>query len=188
VTQDDVVGRVVDALVELGVPYMVAGSFASNLHGVPRMTQDADIVIDVDEPLVLRLVGLLQKDFYASEDAAREAVRLRRMFNAIHFDTGFKVDLVVKKLRPFSAEELRRRERGRLAGRAVDFATAEDTILTKLEWARLGDSERQYGDAVGIIQIQRDALDWPYLERWATELGLSDLLSRARRGEGFQLG
>jgi hypothetical protein len=91
---------VIDALLELGIPYMVAGSFASNLHGVPRMTQDADIVIDVDEPLVLRLVARLQPDFYATEEAAREAVRLHRMFNTIHFETGFKVDLVVKKVRP----------------------------------------------------------------------------------------
>lgn len=185
-TQDGVIGRVVEALVALGIPYMVTGSFASNLHGVPRMTQDADIVIDVDEPLALRLVALLQPDFYATEEAAREAVQLHRMFNAIHFETGFKVDLVVKKPRPFSSEELRRREPGRLGERTVDFATAEDTVLTKLEWAKLGDSERQYGDAVGIIRIQQAALDWVYLERWAAELGVLELLRRAQQGEPFR--
>ena len=181
-SQDEVIGRVVDALVELSVPYMVAGSFASNLHGVPRMTQDADIVIDVDETLALRLVRLLQREFYATEEAAREAVRLHRMFNAIHFETGFKVDLVVKKLRPFSSEELRRREPGKLGGRTVDFATAEDTILTKLEWAKQSGSERQVGDAVGIIRVQQDRLDWHYLERWAADLDLLDMLARARQG------
>jgi hypothetical protein len=150
------------------------------------MTQDADIVIDVDEPLVLRLVARLQPEFYATDEAAREARRLHRMFNAIHFETGFKVDLVVKKARPFSSEELRRREVGQLGRRNADFATAEDTILTKLEWARLGDAERQYGDAVGIIQVQRARLDWPYLERWAVPLGVLELLGRARDGEPFR--
>jgi hypothetical protein len=93
---------------------------------------------------------------------------------------------VVKKARPFSDEELARREGGPLAGRTVAFASAEDTILTKLEWAKLGDSERQFGDAAGIIQIQGARLSWPYLERWADALGLRELLSRARRGEGFR--
>ncbi|MBN1772401.1 MAG: hypothetical protein JXB32_14120 [Deltaproteobacteria bacterium] len=185
-TQEEVVGQVVDALVEAGVPYMVAGSFASNIHGVPRMTQDADIVVDLDEAGVARLVARLQGRFYVSDADALDAVRERRMFNAIHLETAFKVDLVVRKHRPFSVEELRRRAPGRLAGRTVDFATAEDTVLTKLEWARLGDSERQYADAVGIIGVQREGLEWAYLERWAANLGLSDLLQRARRGEPFR--
>jgi hypothetical protein len=185
-TQEDVVGLVIDALVEARVPYMVAGSFASNLHGVPRMTQDADIVVDLDETTATRLLTLLQPAFYVSDSAAREAIRTRRLFNVIHFDTAFKVDLVVRKHRPFSVEELRRRRHGPLAGRTVDFATPEDTILAKLEWAASGDSERQYRDAAGIVQVQQDRLDWDYLERWAAELGLTDFLARARRGDPFR--
>jgi hypothetical protein len=183
--QDEVVGRIVEALVQSGVPSMIAGSFASNLHGVPRMTQDADIVIDADEAAALRLVHLLEGDFYVSEDAALDAVRRRGMFNAIHFDSGFKVDLIVKKDRAFSAEELRRREPGLLAGKRVDFATAEDTILTKLEWAKLGHSERPYHDAVGIIRVQEPRLDWRYLEHWASDLGVANLLEQARRAGPF---
>ena len=183
-TQEEVVGRVVDALEGLGVAYMVAGSFASNFHGVPRMTQDADLVVEIDERGVLGLVRALENDFYVSEEAAREAVRLRRLFNAIHLATGFKVDLVVKKDRPFSDAELARRTRGMLAGRPVSFASAEDTILTKLEWARDAGSDRQLSDALGIIQIQGGSLDWPYLEKWADDLGVRDALENARRGAG----
>jgi hypothetical protein len=165
VTQDEVIGQVVDALVELGIAYMVAGSFASSLHGVPRMTQDADLVIDVDEPLALRLVARLQPDFYVTEEAAREAVRLHRMFNAIHFETGLKVDLVIKKPRPFSSEELRRRQVGKLGRRSVDFATAEDTVLTKLEWAKLGPPDEQRLHANGArrdrYMLSRSSYDTP---------------------------
>ncbi len=185
-TQEQIVVRVVKALVEAGVPHMVSGSFASNLHGVPRMTQDADLVVEADEAGLLRLVRQLQQEFYVTEDAARDAVRHRRMFNAIHLETGFKVDLIVKKRRAFSAEELRRRRPWPLAGQQVDFATAEDTVLAKLEWAQLGGSDRQYGDAAGIIRVQGARLDWSYLETWADALGIRGLLEKARRAEPFQ--
>lgn len=182
-TQEEVVASVIDLLERHGIAYMVAGSFASNFHGVPRMTQDADLVIDAGEDLIVQLVADMAAEFYVSEEAAREAARLRRMFNAIHLASGFKVDLVVKKARPFSDEELRRRRAGRLAGRAVQFASAEDTILTKLEWARMSGSARQYEDACGILQVQAAALDHEYLDRWADALGVRDLLGRARRDE-----
>jgi hypothetical protein len=186
VTQEEVVAQVVAAIDAIGANYMITGSFASNLHGVPRMTQHADIVVDLDEAAALRLVTLLEGDFYVSDEAAREAARLRRMFNAIHLATGFKVDLIVCKARAFSAEELRRRQPSTLAGRELHFATPEDTLLTKLEWALLGSSERQYGDALGILQVQSGRLDWEYLERWADDLGVRDLLERARHGRGFR--
>jgi hypothetical protein len=184
VTQEEVVGRVIDALENMGVIYMVAGSFASNFHGIPRMTQDADLVVELDEPGAIRLVRELEQDFYVSEEAAREAVRLRRLFNAIHLATGFKVDLVIKKDRPFSDTELARRTGGHLAGRRVSFASAEDTILAKLEWSRDAASDRQVADAQGIIQIHGARLDWSYLERWADDLGVRDLLERARPAAG----
>jgi hypothetical protein len=145
--------------------------------------QYADLVIEVDEPGVMRLVRQLELEFYVSEEAAREAVRLERMFNAIHLATGFKVDLVIKKDRPFSEAELARRTRGTLAGRQVSFASAEDTILAKLEWSRTTGSDRQYADALGIIQLHDTALDWNHLERWADDLGVRGLLDRARRGD-----
>ena len=178
-TQEEVVGQVIDALERLGVSYMIAGSFASNFHGVPRMTQDADLVVELDEAVAVALVRDLQHAFYLSE----EAVRLRRLFNAIHLATGFKVDLVVKKDRPFSAAELARRTRGQLAGRPASFASAEDTILTKLEWSRDAASARQYADALGIIRVQDASLDWAYLDHWADDLGVRELLDRARRGD-----
>ncbi len=185
-TQEEVVVAVVRELEGLDIPYMITGSFASNLHGVPRMTQDADVVVHVDQASASKLVERLEGEFYVSREAVREAVSLRRLFNVIHLATGLKVDLVVKKQRPHSDEELRRRCPGMLGGREVTFATAEDTVLSKLEWAQLAESDRQYFDAVGVIEVQAGQLDWPYLERWSEELGISDLLARARAGEPFR--
>lgn len=184
-TQADVVVHVIAILDDIGLEYMIAGSFASNYHGVPRMTQDADIVVDARGPTILALVERLAPDFYVSEDAARQAVRTRGMFNAIHLDTGFKVDVILKKSRPFSDAELARRQPGSLAGKPAVFATAEDTILTKLEWAKQGQSERQYQDALQLAQLQVTRLDWAYIEHWAQALGIDDLVARLRRGAPF---
>ena len=107
-TQDAVIAIIADHLDALGVPYMLVGSLASTRHGAPRMTHDADIVVDATAARLLALVGRLAGAFYMSEEATREAARRRGMVNAIHLETGLKVDLIVRKDRPFSVEELGR--------------------------------------------------------------------------------
>ncbi len=63
----------------------------------------------------------------------------------------------------------------------IRFATAEDTVLHKLMWYQLGNhvSDRQWGDVIGVIEVQADSLDRVYLERWACLLNVSNLLDRA---------
>jgi hypothetical protein len=175
---EEVLDRLLGTLERCRVPYMVAGSFASNLHGIPRATYDADIVVELDRPRLVRLVADLQAEFYVSEEAARDALARRSVFNLIHFETGFKIDLIVKKDRAFSREEFGRRIPARLAGAERWFASPEDVILTKLEWSKLGESERQFADALSVARVQGEALDRAYLERWARALGLQDLLER----------
>jgi len=64
----------------------------------------------------------------------------------------------------------------------VMFLRAEDSILSKLEWVRQGGSLRQIEDAGTVLDVQGDALDFAYLEKWAAEIGVSDLLERIRSG------
>jgi hypothetical protein len=180
VTQEEAVALVLDALESSGIDYMVVGSFAGNLHGAPRTTHDAGVVIEPSERAIRAALERLRDDFYVSDDAVTDALRRRTQFNVIHFESGMKIDLIVRKDRRFSETELHRRTRGPLAGRTVPFATAEDTFLTKLEWSRKSSSERQFLDACGIAQVQAAASDWDYATRWAPELGVSDLLERAR--------
>ncbi len=144
---------------------------------MPRPTNDADIVIDpVPEALERFVAELAFEGYYADTHRAREALRTRRLFNVIDPETAFKVDLIIRKDRPFSREEFSRRERHDLAGLPISIATAEDTILSKLEWARkAGGSERQLGDALGILRVCGDRLDRDYLERWVAALGVVDL-------------
>ena len=65
--------------------------------------------------------------------------------------------------------------------RKVYVTTAEDIILAKLEWYRLGNeiSDRQWRDILGVLKVQAGRLDLDYLRQWAAELNVADLLQRA---------
>lgn len=189
------VGPVAATLGELGVRFHVGGSVASSLRGVARTTLDVDLVADLRGTHVAALVQALEPTYYVSAEAVREAVRTRASFNLIHLETMLKVDVFVLKRRAYDQESF-----GRASLDALDPAddatrmpvsSAEDIVLHKLEWYRLGGeiSERQWLDVLGVLRVHEGTLDDPYLDRWAGELGLSELLSRARdaaRGERGQ--
>ncbi len=177
--------QVIDALEQLGVPYLIGGSLASTLHGVPRSTLDSDLVAALQPHHVEPLVKLLQDEFYVDDATMRKAVRDRRSFNVIHLATMFKVDVFVLKDRPFDYAQLEHATPQVIATdpeRRALVASAEDTILAKLEWYRQGGevSERQWRDVLGIVRVQAERLDWEYLRRQATSLGVVDLLAQVQ--------
>lgn len=184
--EQEVLARVTRLLADLGIPYMIAGSLASSFHGRPRTTHDADVIIDpVPEALDRLVAELSAAHLYVDLTVAREALRARRQFNVIDAASAFKVDLIVRKNRPFSFEEFARRQPAELAGIPVALATAEDTILSKLEWAKKGGgSERQLADVAGIIDVKGSELDREYIHRWAAALGILDLWRRASGTDG----
>jgi hypothetical protein len=180
VTLAELLAEIVRALDAAEVPHMVAGSLASTHHGEPRSTQDIDLVIDPSEATLAAFVaGLDSERFYVGD--ALGALERRDQFNVIDLTTGWKVDLVIRKDRAFSRSELDRRQPVVIAGVSTSVATAEDTILAKLEWAKEGGSERQRRDVVAMLTVQRDTLDTDYLYRWADELGVSEDLKAAFR-------
>lgn len=175
---------IVDAFEDLGVLYSVVGSIASSSHGMPRSTIDIDLVANLRMPHVAPLVAALTDTYYLDEDAARDAVRRRAMFNAIHLETMLKVNVYVLTDRACDQESFRRRARATLAddpsGRTFFFDTPEDTVVHKLEWYRKGEvSRRQWDDIRGVLRVQADALDIGYMEQWAAAIGVDDLLARA---------
>jgi len=178
VTVEEVAQLVLQALEEHEIAYMVVGSLASNIHGVPRATQDADIVIECNKPSLDSFMDSLQGNFYADKQMALDALKNRSMFNVIHYSSGFKIDLIVRKSRSFDLEEFERRIQMDFRGAARWVASPEDTVLAKLEWSQMSESERQFYDAVNIAKIQRSKLDIQYLKRWANELNISKLLDK----------
>lgn len=172
---------------EAGILYMVVGSFASMVYGEPRTTHDLDIVIDPSPAALEHFLTHIDMDaFYVDPDTARDALRRRGMFNIIDLRSAWKIDLVMRKERPFSREELARREDQEILGVVVPTATPEDTIVAKLEWAKEGASERQLRDVVGILRVQGDTVDREYISRWVEALGLEDQWERARALEEGQ--
>jgi hypothetical protein len=166
----------------LGIPHHVGGSAAGAVHGVPRMTADVDIVIDADSARLRALRDELSPEFYVSESAMNEALATRGTFNAIHVETSFKIDFFLVGLSAFDQEEHRRRAPRRLGDLEVPVKSAEDLILRKLSWFRAGGevSSQQWQDVLGLLAANRGALDETHLDQWAMELGLTDLLARAR--------
>jgi hypothetical protein len=182
----DVVRRITTALDAAGIAYMLTGSFASAHYGTPRSTQDIDLVIEATASQLRVLVDLLEgRGYYVEFESALDALRNESLFNVIDINAGWKIDLIIRKSRRFSKEEFSRRRRADVQGTPIFVASAEDVVIAKLEWSKLGGSLRQIEDAAAIIRIQADALDIPYLQKWVTELKLEDQWEAAKRAPGF---
>lgn len=167
-----------------GIPYAVGGSLASSLHGVMRSTLDVDIVADMKSEHIPALVAALSKEFYADDEMMKDAIAHHSSFNLIHYETAFKVDIFIRKLRAFDQMQLERRRPSVIATdpeESVYVVSPEDIILSKLEWYRMGGevSDRQWRDILGVLKTRADDLDLAYLRKWAGELKVGDLLERA---------
>jgi hypothetical protein len=175
--------RTVKTFDKLNIPYVVGGSFASSFHGLPRMTNDVDIVAVIEEKQIKLLVAEFENGFYVDEEMIKRAVRQKSSFNMIHFDTTFKVDVFIAKS-GFQEKEIERRQLKKMGiddNYSFYFSTPEDIVLAKLDWYRKGNyvASQQWSDISNVIRIQGERLDIEYLRNWASELNLSDLLEQA---------
>jgi len=173
-----------------GVRYFLGGSVASALYGEARSTRDVDLVAAMSPHHVEPFLGKLGEGFYADATAIYAAVAARRCFNVIQLETMVKVDIFVFKADPFGRSQFARRAARQLSPDdpvSIYVASAEDTVLAKLQWYREGGemSDRQWNDVIGVLKVQGATLDRAYLEEWARELGLKDLLHRALDDAGL---
>lgn len=164
---------VVTALESNGVPFMLTGSVAAAAHGAGRATMDVDLVIQATKAQLESVVDALEgPSTYLSRDAALEALATESMFNIVDTETGWKVDLILCKSRPFSQTEFARRQPLEFDGLSLWVASVEDIIISKLEWAKLGGSARQIEDVASLLRVAANDIDRAYLDRWIDGLGL----------------
>lgn len=177
----DVLRRVISALNQAGISYMLSGSFASAFYGSKRSTVDIDIVIDVmPEQMGSFLQALPPEQYYVDLDAALQALRQQSMFNLIDQKSSWKIDFIIRKSRPFSLKEFSRRQQVKFDDIAVYITSPEDVVLSKLEWAKMGQSQRQIEDVAAILELRWKSLDQEYIREWMTELGLEKEWDDAR--------
>ncbi len=174
---------VIDVLEQLNIPYVIGGSLASARHGTARATLDSDLVVQMNESDASRFVSQLQDTFYADEIMARNAVKNKSSFNLIHLETMFKVDMFIAKDDAFDRAQIDRRVAQAVAedsDRKIYVLSAEDILLAKLRWYRMGgeQSERQWRDVEGIVNVQGDRLDFDYLYKMSATMKIGDLLAR----------
>jgi len=178
----ELIKEVASRLKEAGIEYMMTGSMALAVYSIPRMTRDIDIIIQVSPEDTARIVQLFQDDFYIDESSVRQAVQGRRMFNIIHNESVIKVDFIVRKDEEYRALEFSRRQQIDIEGVSISVVAPEDLILSKLVWARQSNSELQLRDVRQMLTTIND-LDNAYLDRWSEELGVEDMLEKARANE-----
>jgi hypothetical protein len=174
------------ALEVLNVDYVVVGSVASSAHGEPRATMGIDLLARFTEPLLARLGVLLGTQFYFDVETAGEALRRGRPFNILSMRDVTKFDFFPAGADAFGSAQLARKEYARvdfLSDIEVPVASAEDVILAKLRWFDQGGrtSEKQWNDILGVLRVQGERIDWGYIEEWAPQLGVADLMAKLPR-------
>lgn len=181
-----------EAFEELNVPYLVGGSVASSIHGMPRTTQDVDFVAAMTAEQVPPFVAALQDECYVDADMIYDAIRTKSSFNILHLATMHKADVFVQNTGRWEEEKMARRgpEPVKIGDHEeiIQVASPEDMVLQKLFWYWLGGSvsDRQWLDVTGMLKVQASKLDYHYLRQWADELQLTDLLQRAYQDSGIE--
>lgn len=168
------------------IPYMLTRSFAAAYFGHTRATQDIDIVIAPDPEQLRALVASLpSSEYYVVLRDAIDAHRQQSMFNIIDMATCWKIDMIFQKRDPFHLQAFQRRKRVTFEDVPTWVISPEDLIISKLEWSRLGESERQIRDAAVVLQKRSPEIDRNYLESWVKELQLAPQWNSALQFAGI---
>ena len=175
-TELDALRDAVARLDRAGFAYMLSGSLAMSYYATPRMTRDIDLIVEMRLGDADAMRDAFGDAYYVPDDLA-EAFDGSGMFNLVHLASVVKVDVIVRKDETFRLHEFGRRRRVDLGGFEAWIVSREDLILSKLVWARDGDSEQQRRDVRNLMP----KADMAYLRHWAPALGVGELLDRLSR-------
>jgi len=180
-TGNEAVAALIGELEALGIAYMVTGSFASNVHGVPRSTKDADFILEAPTGQIDRLLDSLHPPLKPDPQMLLETVTSSRRWIVRLARSPFVIELFLLDNHGFDRSRFDRRVRREvLPGVEAWLPMAEDVIVQKLRWSVLAKRPKDFGDACKVIQVQASQLDWPYIEKWCAEFDASTVLAEAR--------
>lgn len=176
----------------MGVPCYIGGSLASSMHGNPRSTIDADLVVNLRENQVESLCNAIEALYHADLEVIREAVSKRDSFNILHRETLMKIDVFVMRGYRYERQvfdhvkelppDLEQPEE------TLPFCSVEDIILNKLIWYDMGGrvSDKQWSDLKTVMKIHANTLNRQYLQEWAEYLDVKILLGDALAEAGVR--
>jgi hypothetical protein len=183
-SQQELLKKVIQALDQAGIQYMITGSVVSSLQGEPRSTHDIDMVVAIQSSKAHDLAEAFPpSDYYLDKDSIIDAINRQSMFNLIDLKGGDKVDFWILTDDPFDQSRFSRRYSEKFMGLKMQVSSPEDTILAKLRWAKLsGGSEKQFTDALRVYEVQFGKLNIDYMEQWSKKLKVESLWKQLING------
>lgn len=176
--------EVLTILEHLDIPYMIGGSVAAIAYGEPRLTLDMDVVIDLTPKQAHLLAKSFGPEYYVSLESIIDAITNQGHFNIIQSECGIKIDFYILKQDEYNRGQFQRRKRESFdKNRQAIFSSPEDIILKKLEWYKMGKSQKHLTDIAGIIKVSRDKINFDYIDKWASQIGVADIWQRLKLGE-----
>lgn len=180
---EDAVSTVIRALDAIGMPHMLTGSLASNLYGVPRSSHDADLVLQTLQFDFAALRKELGPGLHINPQLSFESITGTYRYNINKLEgKPFKVELFFLSDDPHDRCRFERRRPTSFDGHATFVASPEDVVITKLRWWQIEKRNKDIDDVRNVLAVQRDSLDWPYIEKWCDQHGTRKLLDDVRAG------
>jgi len=178
VTADEALVAVIDALEHLGSPYVLVGSLATNFHGIPRSTRDADIVVAIEASTIERLAARLVPALRIQPQTSFETVTgtIRHIIEVQ--GSPFVIELFGCSDDPHDIARLERRQRVQLLDHQTWVLTAEDVVITKLRWGQHPNRSKDLDDARNVLAVRHGDLDLAYIRRWCADHGTTADLDR----------
>lgn len=168
------------ALTRAGIEWMLVGSYSSNFHGVPRSTKDADFVIQCEHALIGQLFASLPGELVPDRQLSFEGVTGTHRYIVAVRNSTFKIELFLLSGEPHDQSRFARRIKVDFEGQEVFVASAEDVIITKLRWSRLGRRAKDVDDVLKVMATQQNRLDWDYIRHWCEQHGTWELATQIR--------
>lgn len=173
--ENDVFGYVIGVLEQLNIPYMIGGSLAAIAYGEARLTLDMDVIVEMNKAQAKEFAARFGVGYYVNLESMFEAINTKGHFNIIQSEQGVKVDFYVLHDDDFSRSEFSRKRKEAFSEKQeAVFVSAEDVILKKLEWYKMGHSQKHLEDIKGILRISGPKLDLSYIDTWAAKIGVLD--------------
>ena len=171
-----------EILERLNIAYYITGGVASIAYGEPRTTRDLDLVVEINQADIARLVTVLERSgFYCPPGAIDEIQRGQgHVLSVTHTETILSADIILCRDSAFDRSKMQRRRLEIMDAESRCWVVSpEDLILAKLLWGQKSQSEKQWRDVLGVLKVQGETLNFDYLMQWAEQLNLVDALTQA---------